>query len=172
MTSARPSRRQVGKIADEGMSKAVCRSWRFCPPLYGVWCQEALRLGLCFFLHRLSRGEGSFFVRPKCFFVPTAVLMGRRAQPRSRLAAGHRRRRRAAALTAASTARDFAGLGTKVRAWRRHDVIPGLGLLQVCGNNTASPCIRSGSMARSPNPSCTSEGAAQNRRDPSTKRSG
>jgi hypothetical protein len=58
-------------------------------------------------------------------------LLERRAQPRSRLAAGHRRRRRAAALTAASTARDFAGLGTKVRAWRRHDVIPGLGLLQV-----------------------------------------
>jgi hypothetical protein len=49
----------------------------------------------------------------------------------------------------------------------RHDVIPGLGRLQACDNNTASPCIRSGSIARCPNPSCTSEGMAQERRDPS-----
>ena len=38
-----------------------------------------------------------------------------------------------------------------------------------CGN-TASPCIRSGTKARYHNPSCTGEGKAQQRRDPSTKR--
>ena len=63
------------------------------------------------------------------------------------------------------------GFGTKVRTGRRQDVIPGLGRLQVNGIITASPCIRSGSRARNPNPSCTSEGMAQKRRDPSTKRS-
>src|SRR5258708_33182892 len=35
--------------------------------------------------------------------------------------------------------------------------------------NTASPCIRSGTKARYPNPSCTGEGKAQQRRDPSTR---
>ena len=37
-----------------------------------------------------------------------------------------------------------------------------------CGK-TASPCIRSGVGGPDPNPSCTGEGKAQNRRDPSTK---
>src|SRR6516225_1311945 len=36
-------------------------------------------------------------------FVPTCLPAERRAQPRSRLAVGHRRRRRAAVWTAAST---------------------------------------------------------------------
>ena len=33
----------------------------------------------------------------------------------------------------------------------------------------ASPCIRSGAMARNPNPSCNDEGAAHERRDPSER---
>jgi hypothetical protein len=39
---------------------------------------------------------------------------------------------------------------------------------EVCGNNTASPCIRSGAIARYPDLPCTSEGKTQRRRDPST----
>lgn len=51
----------------------------------------------------------SFLVQPKesRFFIPATGFAQRRAQRRSRLAAGHRRRRREAVLTAASTARDF-----------------------------------------------------------------
>jgi hypothetical protein len=48
------------------------------------------------------------------FFVATTVVRERRAQPRSRLAEGHRRRRREAALTAASTALCFVGRGEEV----------------------------------------------------------
>src|SRR3954454_18181952 len=56
--------------------------------------------------------EGSFFVRSAPFLRPDLPnCTGRRAQPRSRLAAGHRRRRRAAVLTAASTAPCYPGSG-------------------------------------------------------------
>jgi len=56
------------------------------------------------------------------FFVPTACRSQRRAQPRSRLAAGHRRRRREAALTAASPALGWS-VGTIGRETERRDMI-------------------------------------------------
>src|SRR5205823_14699794 len=58
----------------------------------------------------VHRSTVSLFDRAP-FLRPDLVLRGRRAQPRSRLAAGHRRRRRAAALRAASTAPPLAGSG-------------------------------------------------------------
>ena len=60
--------------AHQQISRWPCPA-EYAHPLYGVWCQEVLRLGLCFFLHRLSWGERSFLVRPRRFFVPTAVLL-------------------------------------------------------------------------------------------------
>ena len=45
------------------------------------------------------------------FLRPDLTLAGRRAQPQSRMAAGHRRRRREASLTAASTAPGSIRLG-------------------------------------------------------------
>src|SRR5512133_3425283 len=56
--------------------------------------------------------RGRFFVRPEGPFLRPDLGSGRRrAQLRSRLAAGHRRRRRAAVLTAASTAPGSDGSG-------------------------------------------------------------
>jgi hypothetical protein len=43
---------------------------------------------------------------------------------------------------------------------RRRDVILEWAVNDACGS-TASPCIRSGTKARDPNPSCTGEGKAQ-----------
>src|SRR5712691_7529672 len=114
----------------------------------------------------LSGGVGEFLCSTVGrFFVPTSALRERRAQTRSRLAAGHRRRRRAAALTASSTVRGLRSSGRRRAAmWR--DVILDWAVNDACGN-TASPCIRSGSVARNPDLSCTGEGKAQQRRDPS-----
>ena len=54
----------------------------------------------------------SFLVRlERRFSVPACTTRERRAERRSRLAAGHRRRRREAVLTAASTARGLIRLG-------------------------------------------------------------
>src|SRR5882672_6055065 len=116
----------------------------------------------------LSSGVGEFLCSTVGrFFVPTSALRERRAQTRSRLAAGHRRRRRAAALTASSTVRGLRSSGRRRAAmWR--DVILDWAVNDACGN-TASPCIRSGSVARNPDLSCTGEGKAQQRRDPSER---
>src|SRR5260370_5106009 len=48
------------------------------------------------------------------------------------------------------------------------DVMLDWAVYDECGI-TASPCIRSGARARYPNLSCTSEGKAQQRRDPSER---
>src|ERR1700756_2532468 len=58
------------------------------------------------------------------FLRPDLIFAWRRAQPRSRLAAGHRRRRRAAVLTAVSTASGSSQLGARLSLpW------PAIGLL-------------------------------------------
>jgi hypothetical protein len=130
--------------------------------------------------------RSSFFVRSRHrFSVPTWVLRGRRAQPRSRLApapsGATAARRRAAVLRAASTAPDLAGsgggrsgglaqrpgfvLGRRLRAYW-----PGGWAFvhsEPRARITLYPVERHG--ARNPNPSCTVEGVAQERWDPSER---
>src|ERR1700751_2882380 len=113
----------------------------------------------------------SFLVRPRRFFVPTSNWPKRRAQPQSRLAVaggapqatlspGH-------ALTAASTARGFRGRDEWSRQ-RRQDVILDRAVNSKCGNHriTLYPVGHEGPY---PNSSCTGEGKAQKRRDPSER---
>ena len=113
----------------------------------------------------------SFFVRLRRFSVPTSNLPRRRAQLQSRLAVaemlpqtskfpGH-------ALTAASTARGFRGRDGWSRQ-RRQDVILDRAVKDRYGKHriTLYPVGHEGPY---PDSSCTGEGKAQNRRDPSER---
>src|SRR6266436_1519742 len=125
----RPNNR--GRMAMLGLAKAR-------PNLvWGLKSQEAILR-----LRHFSISLISFLVRPRRFFVPTAVWQERRAQTRSSLAEGHRRRRREAGLTASSTVRAWRG---RDDWWRplADDMIQDWAVCEACGN-TASPCIRSG----------------------------
>ena len=75
-----------------------------------AWCQSARKRDPVSASKRDPTCRGlddvkdvSLFGRERRFLRPGLTFPGRRAQPRSRMAAGHRRRRRAASLTAAST---------------------------------------------------------------------
>ena len=104
------------------MKAGHCAS--LCPPLYGlgrVKRQSVQRTATAWLqtpYQFLCSTDGRFFV-------PTTRVRERRAEPRSRLAAGHRRRRREAALTAASTTRCWRCRDEGWRVWRQGD--PGLG---------------------------------------------
>src|SRR6266702_4230668 len=123
--------------------------------VWGLKSQEVI-LGYVICLSSLI----SFLVRPRRFFVPTAIWQERRAQTRSSLAKGHRRRRREAGLTASSTARALRGRAIGRDLSRRHD--PGLGRVRRMRQQhriTLYP-VRA-RVARYPNLSCTGEGKAQ-----------
>ncbi|TMJ61462.1 MAG: hypothetical protein E6G83_19010 [Alphaproteobacteria bacterium] len=92
----------------------------------------------------VHRSTVSLFDRAP-FLRPDLVLRGRRAQPRSRLAAGHRRRRRAAALRAASTAPPLAGSGWPSGGGQRVSLERGPWRRASAG--LASPYIRSSGTA-------------------------
>ena len=117
-----------------------------------------------------SKREGEFLCSTEPFLRPDHDLPGRRAQPRSRLAVAVRVRLAlllpGRALTVASTARGWEGRDDWSRD-ERQDVILDWAVNVEC-ESTASPCIRSGTEARYPDLSCTSESKAQKRRDPST----
>src|SRR5271169_392998 len=90
------------------------------------------------------------------FLRPDLALPWHLAQPRSRLAVGHRRRRRAAVLTAVSTGPDLAGLGAK-------PIMPLAAALLFCARPDAacsnSGCLRAssrGSRRQAPAPAASS----------------
>src|SRR4030088_445565 len=119
----------------------------------------------------LTTGHISFLVRPRVFLRPGHDFAERRAQPSSRLA-GTVAARRIGSYPGPRL--DDGEPGAKLdgrddRSRSTTQVILDWAVNDACGN-TASPCIRSGTKARYHNPSCTGEGKAQQRRDPSTKR--
>src|SRR6266571_8395190 len=102
-------RHMVGKGAQRDCGKSAARDAPLPTLVWGLKSQEVI-LGYVICLSSLI----SFLVRPRRFFVPTAIWQERRAQTRSSLAEGHRRRRREAGLTASSTARALRGRGRLV----------------------------------------------------------
>ena len=132
-----------------------------------VWGVVSRGLGLC--VHGgLCCLKFSFFVRARQFLRPehrswtrrvaVAVKADRRSPPeaaRSGLDGGEHGAR-------------LVRLGRGERAMLS-DVNLDWAVNGACGTNTASPCIRSGARARYPNSSCTGEGMAQKRRDPSER---
>jgi hypothetical protein len=137
---------------------------RLDPPLYGGCCQEvgwirALRLFS-------SRWEVSLFDRGVSSSPPTFCRSAprRRGQGWPQATAGGGAQ---AALMAPSTARGLR-VGMDGRGMRAERESLDWAAYEICGN-AASPCIRSGAMARYPNLSCMAESKAQQRRDPSTE---
>ena len=111
----------------------------------------------------------SFFVRLSRFFVPTTICRA----PRTAAVKAGRRCAGAAGSAFARPRLDGGEHGARLEGrddWsrdERQDVILDWAVNVEC-ESTASPCIRSGTEARYPDLSCTSESKAQKRRDPST----
>ena len=119
----------------------------------------------CFLAFLLSFDSVSWFERGS-FFVPSAETQRRRAQRQSRLAFRPPPVAARSGLDGREHGARLAGRGVARAA--AADVRLDWAVSRGC-SIAASPCIRSGKEAQNPNSSCTREGKAHKRRDPSEK---